>query len=351
MRKIDKLEKLGILFLFIVLCILMIFVPNMNTDLNTGKLIINEVMLINNNTIMDKYGKYSDYIELYNGNDYDINLFGYYLTDSMKETRMWTFPDVTIKAHDYLLVFASGKDTYEDELHTNFKLDASGETIALSNSGAKVISKVYVKESLKDTSYGYNGNKYVYYYNGTPGKENTGDYEEKPIYEVKSDYKLAITEYMTNNLSYKLSFDKKNYSLIEIHNEDNKDINMKGFYLSDKEDAITKYTFPDVLLKKDEYMIVYASGLNIYENNEIHTNFKLNNNDGILILSSPNKALIDRVKLEKLEANTSYGLYKGKWQVYASASFGKENTKDYGKKEVTKDIIINEVSIYPKEAI
>ena len=208
MKKIDRLEKLGILFLFIILVVLVFLVPNMNTDINTGKLIINEVMLINNNTIMDKYGKYSDYIELYNGYDYDIDLYGYYLTDSMKETRKWTFPDVTIKANDYLIIYASGKDNIEDELHANFKLDSSGETIALSNSSAKVISKIYVKESLKDTSYGYNGEKYVYYYNGTPGSINSGDYENNPISEIKSDYKLAITEYMTNNLSYKLSYDK-----------------------------------------------------------------------------------------------------------------------------------------------
>ncbi len=351
MKRIDKLEKFGILFLFIILGVLMVVVPNMNTDINTGKLIINEVMLINNNTIMDKYGKYNDYIELYNGNDYDVNLYGYYLTDSMKETRKWTFPDVTIKAKDYMIIFASGKDNTQDELHTNFKLDSEGETIALSNSSAKVISKVHVKESLKDTSYGYNGKKYVYYYNGTPGKENIGDYSEDPIYEVKSDYKLAISEYMTDNLSYKLSYDKKYYSLIELHNIDNKDINLAGFYLSDKEDQLTKYVFPNVTIKKDEYLVIYASGKNVYENNEIHTNFKLNNNDGILILSSPNKALINKVNLEKLDTNSSMGLYKDKWQVYYSPSFGEENTKDYGKREITKDIIINEVSIYPKEAI
>lgn len=351
MKRIEKIEKLGILFLFIILCILMIVVPNMNTDINVGKLIINEVMLINNNTIMDKYGKYSDYIELYNGNDYDVNLYGYYLTDSMKETRKWTFPDITIKAKEYLIVFASGKDNTEDELHTNFKLDSSGETIALSNSDAKVISKIYVKESLKDTSYGYNGKKYVYYFNGTPGKENIGDYQEDPIYEIKSDYKLAITEYMTNNLSYKLSYDKKYYSLIEIHNIDNKDINLKDFYLSDKEDQVTKYMLPDVTIKKDEYIVVYASGLNNYSNNEIHTNFKLNNNDGIILLSSPNKALVDKVKLESLEANTSMGLYQDKWHLYHNPTLGKENVGDYGNKEIAKDIIINEVSIYPKEAI
>ena len=114
MKRIDKLEKLGILLLFLVLGILMVVVPNMNTDINTGKLIINEIMLINNNTIADKYGKFSDYIELYNGNDYDVNLYGYFLTDSMKDTRKWSFPDVTIKAHDYMIIYASGKNETED---------------------------------------------------------------------------------------------------------------------------------------------------------------------------------------------------------------------------------------------
>ena len=89
MKRIQRIEKISIILLFILLIILMIIVPNMNTDINTGKLIINEVMLVNNNTIMDKDGKYNDYIELYNGNDYDIDLYGYYLTDSMKETKKW----------------------------------------------------------------------------------------------------------------------------------------------------------------------------------------------------------------------------------------------------------------------
>ena len=351
MKKIDRLEKFSIVGLFILLVIFLLFVPNINTDINTGKLIINEIMLVNNNTIADKDGKYNDYIELYNGNDYDVNLYGYYLTDNMKETRKWTFPDVTIKAHDYLLVFASGKNILKDEIHTNFKLDSKGETIALSNSSAKVISKVYVKETMKDTSYGYNGKGYVYYYNGTPGKENVGDYSEEPIYEIKSNYKLRITEYMTNNASYKISSDNKFYSLIEIHNYDNKDINLEGFYLTDKEDNITKYRIPAITVKKNEYVVFYASGMNKVIDNEIHTNFKLNNNDGILILSSPNKAEISKVILRKLNSNTSFGLYKDKWHVYYKPSIGSINTDDYGKNEVKNDIIINEVSIYPKEAI
>lgn len=177
-------EKMLLVSLFVLLIIFIFITPNMDTDMNLGKLIINEIMLVNNETIMDKYGKYSDYIELYNGNDYDVDLYGYYLTDNMKETRKWQFPDVTIKANEYLLIFASGKDNVIDgEIHTSFKLDSKGETIALSNSSAKVISKVYVKETLKDTSYGYKDGKYVYFYHGTPGMDNGGDFSEKPIYE------------------------------------------------------------------------------------------------------------------------------------------------------------------------
>ena len=352
MKKINRIEKLSIIILFIVLIIFMFLVPNIDTDINVGKLIINEVMTVNNSTIFDKYGNNSDYIELYNGNDYDINLYGYYLTDSMKDTRKWSFPDVTIKKGDYLVIFASGKnEMIDNELHANFKLDSKGETIALSDSSAKVISKVYVKETLHDTSYGFNGDKYVYYYNGTPGKENTSEYTDDAILEVSSNYQIRINEYMTNNISLIKSFDNKFYSMIELYNYGNEDVNLNGFYLSDKEDNLNKYTFPEVIIKKNDYLVVYASSLDKIEKDEIHTNFKLNGNDGTIILSSPNKSIIDKVNIQKSDNNKSFGLYDKKWYQYRYPSFGKENKDNYqdGKEEV--NIIINEASIYPKEAV
>lgn len=352
MKRVKIIEKLSILLLFILLVILMIIVPNMNTDINVGGLIINEVMLVNNSTIADKYGNYSDYIEIYNGNDYDVNLYGYYLTDSMKDTKKWSFPDVNLKSGEYLVIFASSKNTTIDgEIHTNFKLDSKGETIALFNSSGKVLSKISVKETYKDTSYGYDGEKYIYYYNGTPGKKNTGDVSEEPIMEINNDYKLKITEYMTKNVNTLKSYDGKFYSLIEIYNADNKDINLERFYLSDKESNFAKYSLPNVELKKGEYIVIYASGLNTYEKNEIHTNFKLSDEDGIIILSSPNKSLVDKVSIMKLDSGLSYGLYEDKWHLYSKTSFGKENKDDYLSGEISNSIQINEVSIYPKEGI
>lgn len=56
MKKRDFLEKISIFILFVALILFVFIVPSMNTNLNVGKLIINEVMLVNNNTIIDKYG-------------------------------------------------------------------------------------------------------------------------------------------------------------------------------------------------------------------------------------------------------------------------------------------------------
>ena len=351
MKNKKILEKISIVILFIVLIIFIFLVPNLNTDINIGKLIINEVMTINNSTVKDKYDNHSDYIELYNGNDYDINLYGYYLSDSMKDTRKWSFPDINIKKGEYLTIFASGKNTViEDEIHTNFKLDSKGETVVLSNSNAKVISKVYVKETMKDTSYGFNGNEYVYYYNGTPNEENKGSYTTDPIYEINDNYKIRINEVMTKNNNLIKSLDSKFYSMVELFNYGEEDINLERFYLTDKETNLTKYIFPNVVIKKNDYLVIYMGESNI--ESEVHANFKLDNNDSYLILSSPNKNIIDKVNIKEMESNTSIGLYDGKWYTYNYPSFGKENTDEYQENSQNKYFVtINEVSIYPKEAV
>ena len=71
-----KIEKLIIPILFIVLFLLVIFAPYKDSFVMSGSLYINEVMGANKTTIASETGKHYDYIELYNGNDYDMNLEG-----------------------------------------------------------------------------------------------------------------------------------------------------------------------------------------------------------------------------------------------------------------------------------
>ena len=67
-----------IIILFIVAILLVILFQKDDSYIKTGNLYINEIVASNSYTYKDSDGEYSDYIELYNDNDYDVNLLIYY---------------------------------------------------------------------------------------------------------------------------------------------------------------------------------------------------------------------------------------------------------------------------------
>ena len=312
------LYKLFPVFIFLLLFILVVFTPEINKYKNNGKLIINEVMTSNHETIADSTGNYYDYIEIYNGYDYDINLKDYYLSDDDINTKKWKFPDITIKSKEYLIVYASGLDNYEFDLHTNFKLSNKGEVITLSDKDGKSISKIKVDKTLSDTSYGYDGKKYVYYYVGTPNLKNTGLTSKKAIESVKSNLKLYINEYTLNK--------------IELYNDEDTDINLKNYIMTNGHD---NYVFDDMTIKSKDYLVI---------------DLELNIGDNLRFLNGY-KNEITSITVKSIESG-SMGLYKGNYEYYENPSIGKENDGNFIKdKDSTKDIIINEVASVGSEWI
>jgi hypothetical protein len=105
-------------------------------QLNTnriGTLIISEFMADNDGSLLDGLGEPSDWIELHNPTDSAVNLAGWKLRDSSTE---WTFTAAVLPAGGYLIVFASDKAAQpftdaDGYLHTNFKLAAEGDALAL----------------------------------------------------------------------------------------------------------------------------------------------------------------------------------------------------------------------------
>lgn len=96
-------------------------------------LIISEFLAANTKVLADEDGAFSDWVELHNAGDTEVNLAGWHLTDSASNRTKWQFPAVTIPAGGYLLVFASSKDRTDPSkpLHTNFALSAGGEYLGL----------------------------------------------------------------------------------------------------------------------------------------------------------------------------------------------------------------------------
>src|SRR5262245_16160399 len=113
MSKMRITRNPKLLFWFIMLLVFLFsgsYIFSKVMDQTSGDLVINEVMAGNVSSLSDEDGEYSDWIELYNQGDYAINLSGWALTNDPQQPDKWPLPDVTLGAHDYLVLFASGKD-------------------------------------------------------------------------------------------------------------------------------------------------------------------------------------------------------------------------------------------------
>lgn len=351
-KKVFRIVLIPLLFLILLLIVFNI--SYFSSYSNYGELIINEVMSKNTYTIgLD--GEYYDYIELYNGYDYDIDLDGYYLSDDDNHYK-WRFEDVKIESKSYLMVYASELDYCNDNVcHTNFKLSDKGESLTLSNKNGKVISKIKYGNMINDVSYGYKDNQYVYFYQGTPNEENVGDSSLDIIEREESDLTIRINEYMNNNVATNYDEDGDSGNFVELYNYGSEDIDLSGYLLSDDEFNINKYSLPSKVIKANDYLVIYLDGKDTV-NKYIHANFKLNGDDRVLVLSTGNGDLIDKLYLEDLPNNVSSGYNEDKIVYYTKSTMGSKNSDEYyddvlGILNKDKNLIITEVSSVYKEAV
>mgnify|MGYP000135570702 CR=1 FL=1 len=140
-----------------------------NSELSgSQELLISEFVASNENGLADEDGDESDWIEIYNPNEVEVDLSNWYLTDDAQDLTKWRFPAVTLAGDRYFLLFASGKDRRlaGRELHTNFKLSGGGEFLGLiAPDGATVVHSYAPNfpQQFADTSYGLAGGEEKYF--------------------------------------------------------------------------------------------------------------------------------------------------------------------------------------------
>lgn len=166
---------------------------------------INEFMALNQTVLTDEDGEYSDWIEIFNPTGSAVDLQGYGLTDEQGFIFKWIFPDITINAGEYLIIFASDKNrsTVGNELHTNFKLSGSGEYLALFNPMGVAVTEFNpaFPAQRDDFSYGFFEDNYIEFSDPTPGEDNslsTGTVIPPPEFNIKhgffeSPFNLVMT--------------------------------------------------------------------------------------------------------------------------------------------------------------
>ncbi|MEZ6119877.1 MAG: lamin tail domain-containing protein [Pirellulaceae bacterium] len=119
-------------------------------------LLITELSAANDTLLLDSDGDASDWLEIHNPTDSPVSLSGWHLTDDADDLTKWTFSDVTLQPAEHRIVFASDKDRTAGELHTNFKLSADGEYLALVQPDQTIEAEYSPQfpEQTSDVSYG-----------------------------------------------------------------------------------------------------------------------------------------------------------------------------------------------------
>jgi len=188
-------------------------------------LVINEFMAKNESTIQDNVGLYSDWVELYNNSNEDINLSGYYLSDDLSNSTKWAIPDISIEANSFYVFWCSG-DTSLGIDHSNFKLNAGGEDVGLFqvNGGDTVlIDGLSFGNQFADTSYGRQTDahpNWVFFPYPTPNSSN-GVLPLKIETNSSFDNLISIfpNPYKTNTRIENHSSEEAEISIYSIHGQ------------------------------------------------------------------------------------------------------------------------------------
>ena len=168
-----------------------------------ARVVISELMAINDSALTDSLGRTSDWIELHNGTTNAVDLAGWYLTDDSGDLTKCRRLATNIVAGGYVVIFADGDGTRiaNGAMYVDFKLSGDGEYLALVKPDGQTVAHEYAPEfpqQYADISYGISpgtSNMLTYFATPTPGAENSGD-----ALGVVADTKFSVDRgfYSTN---------------------------------------------------------------------------------------------------------------------------------------------------------
>jgi hypothetical protein len=270
---------------------------------------INELMAKNRTTVKDADGNDSDWLELYNATDADIDLTGWHMTDDASDREKLSLDGVAIGAGEYGIIWLTGAKG------TGFALDADGESVWLIDEGGGIAGWVTCDGLKKDQSLSRAADgSYSAARAPTPGRANTAEgarafRNEGYAKQTENAYGIYISEVAA---AYSTNFD-----WIEICNFSNADFDLSGWGISDDRSKPGKWTFPngttlaaggyavvcltgDAPGKEDAGGLFYAEGFSLSFDGEEQA-----------VLSNANGAIVDEVAVKGVSVDVSFGRAEG----------------------------------------
>jgi hypothetical protein len=118
---------------------------------------------------------------------------------------------------------------------------------------------------------------------------------------------VVINEMMSDNDNSVFDEDGESADWIELYNRGSSTVDLEGYHLSDDENDLQKWTFPQVELQSGNFLLVFASGKDIIGIGSLHTNFKISAEGEKLFLSNKEEVILDEVEAIELKEDESFG--------------------------------------------
>ena len=200
------------------------------------QLYINEVVSRFGTLHADEKGVFNDWIEIYNPNNFEVNLAGWYLSDRANQLSLHQISGsnpilTTIPAKGFLIFWADA-DPGSGPLHVDFQLSSGGEDVYLSRmmgGSMQIVDHLAFPALPTDVSYGRypdGQDELTTFMFPTPRRPN----DFSSILGIKG---LYINEFMAR---YDESYPDEHglhSDWIELYNSNNYPVNIGGLYITD----------------------------------------------------------------------------------------------------------------------
>ncbi|MCH5279352.1 MAG: lamin tail domain-containing protein [Christensenellaceae bacterium] len=256
----------------------------------TDSVRISEVLRKNKFGITDADGDRYEWVELHNSSDAPVSLRGYYLSDNSSKPDKWAFPNITLGADEYIIIFLSGKDRTEGELHASFGLSSADDGIFLSNYNGMRVDGFFIPADLhSDVSIGRSDDGGVLYFaQPTPGQANTtvgftdymgvGGFNPSSVYISET---CAVQQPRSGRMDW-----------VEFYNGSDEEINLAGWHISDDDMELYKYELSLITVPAGGYAILNCSD-SILDAGPSVAPFSLSPGGETLILTNPDGIVVD----------------------------------------------------------
>ena len=306
---------------------------------------INEVVA-SNTILSDEDGDTPDWIELYNFGATNINLGNWGISDEENDDNPWIFPEITLNADEYMILWASGKNrgqlTYPRTLI--FQGDSFKYIVPTSS-----VPYTWTEINYNDNSWftGYSGFGY------SDGDDSTVlNYGTRSVY-IRKDFTISNLDQIIGLI---LDIDYDDGFVAYINGNEVARANIYGSppafdatTNSDHEAQMYSGGFPDrfIINNYEEFLVEGTNTLSIqahnvsetssdltiipfltalysednsigidppeilqfaYDNTTLHTDFKISSVGESIYLTNPNNDIVDSLTFENLQTDVSVGI-------------------------------------------